>query len=124
MSGPWDRPSPGDSDDTWPTEDLRDPSTDGTQTDRWSDDDPWGKPSTEAASDWGSWPSSTSPPQESLPDDAELPVSDPWAESWGEDAVEPYAGAGPPAEPESDPATPVVEQPGAWTPYEPRAAEA
>ncbi|MEA2650893.1 MAG: hypothetical protein QOI85_614, partial [Chloroflexota bacterium] len=82
MSGSWDRPSSGEPDDTWPSEDLRDPATDRPEADRWSGDDPWSRPSSDSASGWGTWPPSASPTEGQLPDDADLPISDPWAEKW------------------------------------------
>ena len=89
MSGSWDRPPSGDADDSWPSEDVREPSADRPETDRWSTDDPWSQSTSDASSGWGAWPPSASPAEEALPDDAALPVNDPWAESWGDDASDP-----------------------------------
>lgn len=91
MSGPWDRPSPPDRDEA-PSDDL---TRDGRQTaeERWAPDDLWGE-RREPSSSWTEWPSSI-PPDEYVPGEPELPLSDPWAESWTED--EP-TGAGAPSE--------------------------
>src|SRR5687768_11824946 len=111
MSGPWDRSPSGDPDDSWPSEDRRDSSP--SETDRWSSDDPWGAPPAEASSSWEAWPPAAPIPEDDLPDDAELPVSDPWAESWADES----ADGVPPSAPPGAPRVREVREP--WTPYEP-----
>ena len=96
---------------------MRDGSAAGSSPDAWSADDPWQEPASDA-SGWGAWPSSPPPSEDELPDDAELPVSDPWAESWG-DAAEPVAEpptAPPPDRPSWTPAGPARAEP--WMPID------
>ena len=112
MSGPWDRPPSSDPDDSWPSEDLREGSSGTPSRDGWPPADPWGSSDSDTSSGWGAWPP-PSPPEESLPDDADLPVADPWAESWTDD---PEA----PAEPIRDPAP---REPEPWVSREPARAE-
>ncbi|MDQ3148525.1 MAG: hypothetical protein M3Q38_01180 [Chloroflexota bacterium] len=86
MSGPVDRPPPRDPDDSWSSDERPDPAAEGEATDRWSADDPWPDAPSDASSGWAAWPASDSPLEDGLPDDAALPVSDPWAESWTDDS--------------------------------------
>jgi hypothetical protein len=113
MSGPWDRPSPPDRGDSLADEDL---SRDGRPTaeEPWAPDDLWGE-RREPSSGWSEWPSSV-PPEEYVPDEPELPVSDPWAESWTEDdPTAPVAPSDGEASPQQWPDRDRLE-PDAWTP--------
>ena len=96
MSGPWDRPPSSDPGDSWPSEDLKEGAAGQPASDGWPSDDPWAAPESDATG-WGAWPPPP-PPEENLGDEADLPVADPWAESWTDDA--PDAGAAPRREPE------------------------
>lgn len=120
MSDSWDRPPPRDPGDSRPAEDVRERDAPDREADRWSSRDPWSASSSPDSSGWGAWPPAPPPPEGEFPDDAELPVHDPWAESWTTD------------EPEAPSADAVVEshrEPDrapdreAWTPYEPARAE-
>ena len=92
MSGARDRSSSLDPDDSWPSQDLRD-RTAAEDGGRWPGDDPSAQRPRDAESDWSPWPSTPPAPDDLLRHDAELPVSDPWAESWRSDAAEPAGGS-------------------------------
>ncbi|MGI8828694.1 MAG: hypothetical protein ACR2I5_02840 [Candidatus Limnocylindria bacterium] len=96
MSGPWDRPPP-DAGDSWPSEDRPDASTDEPGAEPWPAD-PWNASEADASSGWGAWPPPP-PPEVGLPDDAELPVADPWAETWTDETADPAPAAQPDPEP-------------------------
>ena len=106
MSGPWDRPpSPDDGD--WPSEDIEPRSSADRPVEPWSADDPW-QERPNAPPGWDEWP----PPAPSTDDyaieDPEPPASDPWAESWSDEA----------------PGVPATPEPAFGPPPEERAAEA
>ncbi|MDQ3688587.1 MAG: hypothetical protein M3406_00850 [Chloroflexota bacterium] len=96
MSGPEKRPPAGDPDDSWPSDDRLDPTVESQVTDRWSADDPWPDPSANASSGWAAWPATDPTPEDDLPDDATLPVNDPWAESWTDESPAPGSAEPPP----------------------------
>jgi hypothetical protein len=105
VSGPRDRPTSPDADAVWPKANL--PDRAGAEDgDRWPGESPQAEGPQGAAGDWSGWPSAAPVPEELLPDDAELPVSDPWAESWDSDAAEPALG-----KPQQTPATELPSEP-------------
>lgn len=85
MSGPQDRAPARDPEDSWSSDDRPDPSA----------DDPWPDPPSDASSGWAEWPATDTPLEDDLPDEAALPVNDPWAESWTDDSPA-VASADPP----------------------------
>jgi len=112
VSGPWDRSRSSESDPDWPEEDLerrraadaeRSAASETAGTDR---DDP-------LSSSWDDWPPITPPTDQYGFDDPLPPSSDPWAESWTDEAEAglPYLDR---AETAEAPA-PIP----AWTPPEP-----
>ena len=122
MSGPVDR-SPRDPDREWPAEDID--QARGGEADRWSSPDTSrsspGDPS--VSPDWDDWPPIT-PPGEYDPDEPLPPSSDPWAESWEDEAatgsplVAPADRAQPAAETRWEPAEPDLPAPPAPPPPE------
>lgn len=78
MSGPWDRPSSGDPDAQWPSEDSGQSSGSGAARD----------PGSEGAPGWDDWPSAPPPTDDYLIEEPLPPSSDPWAESWTQEEAD------------------------------------
>ena len=79
MSGPWDRQPSPEPDDEWPSEDLG-------RRDRWSTTEPSRDAARDAGPGWDDWPAPPPPADDYLIEEPLAPSSDPWAESWTDEA--------------------------------------
>jgi hypothetical protein len=97
MSGPWDRPSP-DPGAEWPSEDIESPGSSEPREpegDAWASGNLWPESPRDADSAWGDWPSPAPSPDGDVLDEPHPTLSDPWAESWTDEAADhPLADAG------------------------------
>ena len=94
MSGPWDRSPPRNPDRDWPSEDFesRTPQRDPLAP---FDPPPGVTGGAGPSRDWDDWPAITPPDEGYAFDEPLAPSSDPWAESWTDDAPQEVAFGSP-----------------------------